>query len=171
VRFEVLHPQPGHYRADGSGTLSSNAMSCVLRIDNGHRSAWLSGDLDAERETRLALARPDLRADLLVAPHHGSATSSSPVLLNTLQPSGVLIQAGYRNRFHHPVALVLDRYRERGMRWWETPQCGAITWRSDDPGVARCERVQRRRYWHHNGADEAIFSSVEPDETVGSVAD
>lgn len=171
VRFEVLHPQPGHYRADGSGTLSSNAMSCVLRIDNGHRSAWLSGDLDAERETRLALARPDLRADLLVAPHHGSATSSSPVLLNTLQPSGVLIQAGYRNRFHHPAALVLDRYRERGMRWWETPQCGAITWRSDDPGVARCERVQRRRYWHHSGADGAIFSSVEPDETAGSVAD
>lgn len=153
VHFEVLHPQPGHYRTDGSGTLPSNAMSCVLRIHNGRRSAWLSGDLDAERETRLALARPDLRADLLVAPHHGSASSSSPVLLNTLRPSVVLIQSGYRNRFGHPAPVVTDRYRARGMRWVNSPQCGAATWFSDAPEAVRCERVQSRRYWHHKGAD------------------
>ena len=81
------------------------------------RAAWLSGDLDAERETRLALAQPGLRADLLLAPHHGSASSSSPVLLNTLRPSVVLVQSGYRNRFGHPASLVLDRYRERHMHW------------------------------------------------------
>jgi competence protein ComEC len=152
VRFEVLHPGAGHYRADGSSDWPSNAMSCVLRVDNGRRSAWLSGDLDADRETRLALERPELRADLLIAPHHGSASSSSPVLLNTLRPSLVLIQSGYRNRFHHPAPVVLERYRARGLRWVNTPQCGAATWRSDAPDAVRCERVQGRRYWHHGGA-------------------
>ena len=153
VHFEIVHPAPAQYRADGSGALPSNAMSCVLRIDDGRHSAWLSGDLDAERETRLALDRPDLRADLLLAPHHGSTTSSSPVLLNTLRPAVVIVQSGYRNRFGHPAPVVLQRYRERGVPWVNSPQCGAATWRSEVPQAVRCERVHGRRYWHQPGAE------------------
>ena len=171
VRFEMLHPTPDLIRPDGSGALPTNAMSCVLRIDNGRRSAWLSGDLDAERETRLAMAQPALRADLLVAPHHGSASSSSPVLLNTLKPSVVLIQSGYRNRFHHPAPRVLDRYRERGLFWVNTPQCGAATWQSDHPGELRCERVRGRRYWHQDGADGVPQPTEPPDAGEGGLVD
>jgi competence protein ComEC len=149
VRFDMLHPNPDHYRADGSAALASNAMSCTLRISAGVQSAWLSGDLDAERETRLSLAQPGLRATLLIAPHHGSKSSSSPVLLNTLRPHTVLVQSGYRNRFGHPAPEVLARYRERGMRWVNSPDCGAATWRSDRPGEVACERDRYRRYWHH----------------------
>lgn len=149
VRFDILHPEAGHYRADGSATLSSNAMSCTLRISAGNQSAWLSGDLDAERETRLSLAQPELRATLLVAPHHGSKSSSSPVLLNTLRPRWVLVQSGYRNRFGHPAPEVLARYRERGLRWVSSPDCGAATWRSNQPDRVSCERETGRRYWHH----------------------
>jgi competence protein ComEC len=147
VEFELLHPGPGHYGPGGEGLLSSNAMSCVLRVHNARRSAWLSGDLDAAQETRLALARPELRADLLLAPHHGSHSSSSPVLLNRLMPSRVLIQSGYRNRFGHPAPLVLQRYRERGMVWVNSPDCGAATWRSLDPQTLHCERQRDPRYW------------------------
>ena len=166
VQFEILHPQPTHYRLDGSGVLPSNAMSCVLRIDDGQHSAWLSGDLDAERETRLALERPDLRADLLLAPHHGSASSSSAVLLNTLRPSLVIVQSGYRNRFGHPAAQVLQRYRERGIPWLVTAQCGAMTWSSHAPRAARCERVHNRRYWHQSGATNGIWTDQEPPDSV-----
>jgi competence protein ComEC len=163
VRFELLHPTPDLIRPDGSGVLPSNAMSCVLRVSNASQSAWLSGDLDAERETRLALANPDLRASVLLAPHHGSLTSSSPVLLNTLRPSWVLIQSGYRNRFQHPAPAVLDRYRERGLRWVNTPECGAATWRSAVPDVVRCERQESRRYWHHVGALARASGAQAPD--------
>jgi competence protein ComEC len=126
-------------------------MSCVLRVANSREAAWLSGDLDAEGETRLALSRPDLRATLLLAPHHGSASSSSPVLLNTLRASTVLVQSGYRNRFGHPAPVVLERYRQRRMAWVETPQCGAATWQSAHPKVVHCRRETHRRYWHHPG--------------------
>jgi competence protein ComEC len=155
VDFEVLHPSPEHFGPDREGRLPSNAMSCVLRVGNGQRSAWLSGDLDAERETRLAMAQPGLRADLLISPHHGSASSSSPVLLNTLRPSVVLIQSGYRNRFGHPAPLVIERYRERQLHWVASPQCGAALWRSEVPDRVSCHRDQTRRYWHHPGAGEA----------------
>ena len=158
VSFEVLHPAAELYGPDGEGRLSTNAMSCVLRIDNGRRSAWLSGDLDAERETRLAVAQPQLRADLLIAPHHGSASSSSPVLLNVLQASVVLVQSGYRNRFGHPAPLVIDRYRARGMHWENSPQCGAATWRSEVPDQVLCHREIARRYWHHPGAETMVVT-------------
>ncbi|WP_297649385.1 DNA internalization-related competence protein ComEC/Rec2 [Hydrogenophaga sp.] len=148
VDFEVLHPQPGDYADDGTARLASNAMSCVLRVSSGAHSAWLGGDIDATREVRLALARPDERATVLLAPHHGSRTSSSPVLLNTLQPRWVLVQSGYRNRFGHPAPAVLERYAQRGIRWVNSPECGAATWNSARPDAVVCQREVYRRYWH-----------------------
>jgi len=155
VHFEVLHPQPQHYGADGKGLLSSNAMSCVLHVVAGEHSAWLGGDIDAAQEVRLALDHPQMRTTVLLAPHHGSLTSSSPVLLNTLQPAWVVVQAGHLNRFNHPSPRVLARYRQRGIPWVASPGCGAATWRSDAPGQVHCHRHAQRRYWHHPGeADE-----------------
>jgi competence protein ComEC len=148
VSFEVLHPSPGHYGPQGQGLLSSNAMSCVLRVASARHSAWLGGDIDAAQETRLALARPQERATVLLAPHHGSATSSSPVLLNTLQPRWVLVQSGYRNRFGHPSPVVVERYHQRGIAWVDSPDCGAAIWRSTAPEAVRCQRAVQRRYWH-----------------------
>lgn len=147
VDFEILHPQPAHYRDDGAPRLSSNAMSCVLRVSNGLHSAWLGGDIDAAQEVRLALSRPELRATVMLAPHHGSLTSSSPVLLNTLMPRRVIVQSGYRNRFGHPADTVLERFRQRGIGWVNSPDCGAATWRSEEPASVRCQREMTRRYW------------------------
>jgi competence protein ComEC len=70
------------------------------------------------------------------------------VLLNTLRPHWALVQSGYRNRFGHPAPEVLARYRERGLRWVTSPDCGAATWRSDRPDQVLCERDRLRRYWH-----------------------
>ncbi|WP_234263386.1 DNA internalization-related competence protein ComEC/Rec2 [Hydrogenophaga sp. NFH-34] len=162
VVFEVLHPRAALYGDPAGGrSLSSNALSCVLLVSNGRQAALLAGDLDAAQETRLALARPSLRADVLLAPHHGSRSSSSPVLLNTLRPAWVLVQAGYRNRFGHPAPEVLDRYRARGIRWAATPECGAITWRSDHPDGVACERARAPRYWQYR---------AEPTDPAGATA-
>ncbi|MDO9507625.1 hypothetical protein [Hydrogenophaga sp.] len=88
-------------------------------------------------------------------PHHGSLTSSTPVLLNALQPRWVLVQSGYRNRFGHPAQAVLDRYRQRAIQWVESPDCGAATWRSAEPDAVQCHRRESRRYWHHGDPNPA----------------
>ena len=149
VYFEVMHPWAQDYGPEGQALLDDNAMSCVLRVvsADGHESAWLTGDIDAEREVRLSMAFPQLKATVLVAPHHGSRTSSSPVWLNTLEPRHVIIQAGYRNAFGHPSVAVLDRYRQRGIPWATSAACGAITWQSDRPDEMGCWRQQSPRYW------------------------
>ena len=148
VDFEVLHPLASDY----DSTTKSNAMSCVLRISNGVHTALLAGDLEAAQELRL-VANPEmnqkLKADFLLVPHHGSKTSSTGAFLDAVQPQFALAQAGYRNRFNHPVESVLERYRERGIDVVKSPACGAATWRSVQPAEVLCQRQQGLRYWHH----------------------
>ncbi|MDB5967432.1 MAG: internalization-related competence protein ComEC/Rec2, partial [Polaromonas sp.] len=148
VDFEVLHPAAADY---GAGA-KSNAMSCVLRISNGLRTALLAGDLEAPQEARLAsdvAFQGKLAADFLLVPHHGSKTSSSALFLDRVGPRAALAQAGYRNRFGHPVPSVMDRYRERGIAVSTSPACGAAAWQSDRPDEIRCQRTQALRYWQH----------------------
>jgi competence protein ComEC len=149
VDFEVMHPPAGDY----ARAQKSNAMSCVLRISNGNNAALLAGDIELAQEQRLVAAGLDLRADLLLVPHHGSKTSSSPAFLDAVQPSLALAQAGYRNRFGHPAPPVLERYRERGIRVWTSPACGAARWSSAQPGSVACQRQTGLRYWHHRSGD------------------
>ena len=148
VDFEVLHPSAADYDAANK----SNAMSCVLRISSGGHTALLAGDLEAAQELRLVndpVLKEKLRADFLLVPHHGSKTSSSAVFLDAVQPRFALAQAGYRNRFGHPVDSVLARYHERGIQVVKSPVCGAALWRSDQPGELFCQRQLNVRYWHH----------------------
>ena len=145
VRFEILHPQ----EADYAGFTKPNAVSCVLRVGNGHAAVLLAGDIERVQEAALAARTPALQADLLLVPHHGSKTSSTPALLDAVQPRIALVQAGYRNRFGHPAGEVVARYAERGIEVVDSAHCGAARWSSAHPGNVRCERQEGRRYWHH----------------------
>jgi competence protein ComEC len=147
VRFELLHPP----RADYERALKPNALSCVLRIAGAAHSALLTGDIERAQEAALVAAdAPALRSELLVVPHHGSKTSSTADFLDAVQPREAVFQAGYRNRFGHPAADVVERYRERGIALHASPACGAYLWPGESPtaeGV--CQRNAARRYWHH----------------------
>jgi len=81
-------------------------------------------------------------------PHHGSRTSSTAAFLDAVQPRVAVIQAGYRNRFGHPVAQVLNRLAERQVLVSSSASCGAWTWDGNGPGV--CQRGRDRRYWQHH---------------------
>jgi competence protein ComEC len=144
VHFEFLHP------SEGEPAARPNASSCVLRISAaGVSSTLLAGDIEREQELRLAGRHGEaLQADVLLVPHHGSQTSSTPLFLEAVRPRTALVQAGYRNRFGHPAEAVLERYRERGVALVASPSCGAWQWRSDVGGWGRCQREAARRYWH-----------------------
>jgi competence protein ComEC len=148
VDFRVLHPRAEDYV--GAATRKPNTLSCVLSITDAQgRRALLTGDLEAEQELRLARDAPAaLRADVLLVPHHGSSTSSTPAFMDAVAPRVALVQAGYRNRFGHPAPEVAARYAERGIALHDTVHCGA--WRAASVFAdERCERLARRRYWHH----------------------
>ena len=145
VSFEILHPAASDY----TERRKPNALSCVLRISNGTRSALLAGDIEQAQEAVLAAQAAPLGADVLLVPHHGSKTSSTEVFLTAVHPSHAIVQAGYRNRFGHPAAPVMERYRRMDVNVVESPRCGAALWRSIDPSRVGCQRDEAPHYWHH----------------------
>ena len=148
VRFRVLQPGPAHY---ANARLKTNDLSCVVRVESDFGTALLTGDLEARGELELVRDDPDsLRADLLVVPHHGSTTSSTPSFIAAVAPEFAVYTPGYRNRFGHPRAEVMARYDAAGIRTFRTDFDGALTF-TFAPGAARtpiAEREVGRRYWH-----------------------
>ncbi|OZI53655.1 DNA internalization-related competence protein ComEC/Rec2 [Bordetella genomosp. 5] len=145
VRFTFLHPPAG------LGPASTNARSCVLRVEGAHHSVLLPGDIPREYEARLAAALP--ATDLVLAAHHGSNTSSGPELVRAASAAHVVFQAGYRNRYGHPTAAVVARWRAQETHAWRTDRDGAITVRSAGAGLAvEAQREAGRRYWHRDPA-------------------
>lgn len=145
VEFALLHPAPGDYRTARRG----NDLSCVLRVSAAGHSALLTADIERAAEAQLvARDARALRAELLLVPHHGSRSSSSPAFLSAVAPRWAVVTAGYRNRFHHPAEEVLERYRASGAALLRTDLDGAVQVRLGAAGVSvNSERHTTARYW------------------------
>ncbi len=143
VEFSFLHP------AD-LGPAQDNNLSCVLKVSTGEHSILLSGDIEKQAEFYLLRhAAGNLAADVLIAPHHGSKTSSTPEFINAVNPEWVLFPVGYRNRFRFPNEAIIARYESRGVRMLDTARHGAIEIRIDAGGMTVTRhRQQARRFWH-----------------------
>ena len=145
VEFSILHPDTLRYD-------KGNNASCVIRIEtqNGTR-VLLTGDIEAVAEQGLLQRSYDrLFADVLVVPHHGSLTSSSPAFVEAVRPQYALFATGYRNRYRFPHKIVIDRYRKSGAMLFDTAVHGAVTLRLNTEGrVSKVEpyRCDNRRYW------------------------
>ena len=146
VSFDVLHPAAASYADAG---LTPNARSCTLRIANGRTVILLAGDIEAAQEAGLVLGGADrLRADVLLAPHHGSGTSSTAAFLAAVRPAIGVFQVGWRNRYHHPKDAVWLRYGALGVRRLRTDEAGAVTIAFGDRVEVATWREQHRRYWY-----------------------
>lgn len=111
-----------------SDAAPGNSRSCVLRIMTEQAEIILPGDITAEEE-KAWLAEHDVSPDRLrvvVAPHHGSRTSSSDAWVSTLQPDAVVFSAGYRHPYGHPATEVQARYAAVGADLYNTATYGAI---------------------------------------------
>jgi competence protein ComEC len=147
VDFALLHPVEASY---ANPKLKANDLSCVLRVGSGAGSALLTGDIEARTEADLVRRdRAALRASLLVIPHHGSRTSSTPAFIVAVNPELAVFTPGYRNRFGHPRPEIVARYADAGIPTYRTDYEGALTF-TFEPGakpVVRREREVERRYW------------------------
>jgi competence protein ComEC len=146
VKFEVLHPVAEDYLE----TRKSNDRGCVLRIAVGQHTLLLPADIEAKSEREL-LARDvgALRADVLIVPHHGSRTSSTPPFVAAVSPAVAIFTVGYRNRFHHPRPDVVARYEALHSQLLQSDSAGAIEMRIPNSGAIEIApyKIQNPRYW------------------------
>jgi competence protein ComEC len=146
VEFAILHPTPADYAAQPK---KANHLSCVLRVVAGGKSLLLTSDIEAPDEAAM-LARPQtaasLHSDVVLAPHHGSRTSSTPAFVAAVGAQAVIFPMGYRNRFGHPRADVWQRWAATGAGLWRSDRDGALTVRLPSLEI-EAERAMRQRYW------------------------
>jgi competence protein ComEC len=146
VQFELLFPVPESYERERA---KPNTRSCTLKITVGDYALLLPGDIEAAQESELMNADAQkLAASVLLAPHHGSGTSSTLPFLQAVSPKMALFQVGYRNRYRHPKQEVYERYRELGIERFRNDESGAIALHFGQ-GIKVSEyRKQVPRYWH-----------------------
>ncbi len=138
AKVEVLFPP----QDQPTGTEPKNNDSMVLHVTYGATSVLLEGDAEKEVERRIArLYHP--HADLLKVGHHGSATSTTPEILNAVSPTFAIISVGYRNSFGLPKPAVLRRLQAAGARVYRTDLDGAVTFYLDGHSVSPPSQVNQ----------------------------
>lgn len=146
IDLEVLSPPADLYERRSS----TNSRSCVLRASLGGNSVLLTGDIPAREEARMAQSFVRRPVRLMLAPHHGSHSSSSEALLSWASPHWVSIQAGYRSRFGHPHPSVVARTLAHGACIVRSDASGAARWKFSPDGAVQVERwrIEHARYWN-----------------------
>lgn len=147
VAFRFLHPA---VETPSGPRVRANNRSCVLRVEAPGGRVLLTGDIERAAEQELLERAPGLlRAEVLLVPHHGSATSSTPDFVKQVAPRYAVFTVGYRNRFGHPRESVLARYLEAGSTVLRSDAAGAIELRFRRRNIeAIAWRDRARRYWH-----------------------
>lgn len=151
VSFNILSPVQPAMAAKMTKTNKANNKSCVILITTASGQAvLLTGDIEKKIEQQILKNYPDLTADVLLVPHHGSKTSSSMLFLQQLQPEIALFSYGYRNRFHHPHQKIVQRYKEMNINLFNTSN-GTIDIHRDitnNSWLVKQYRIEHRRFWH-----------------------
>jgi competence protein ComEC len=148
VKFRIFHPGPGD-------NLSGNNRSCVLKVSSEGQAVLIAGDIEESSEQRIVGKYAEkLHANILVAPHHGSNTSSTTEFIKAVAPAYVLFSVGYRNRFGFPKEDIIYRYQATGAHIMETAQEGAIQFEKEGNGLTVMSyRPEYRRFWHTSTDD------------------
>lgn len=143
VTFQFLYPTPDYLGLD-------NNSSCVLKISQGDRSLLLTGDIEKPAEKVLLEHPTELKATLLISPHHGSSTSSTPEFLAAVHPAWIFFPTGYLNRFGFPKPEVVVRSRAEGARLYDTAQDGAIFLDSQEGHPVKVTTFRQGRHFVWN---------------------
>ena len=133
---------------------TENDNSCVIMISDGKYNVLLTGDISRKVEKSLTANKniaKKLRADVIIAPHHGSKTSSSSRFIKAVSPEAVIFSAGFLNRWHMPNKAVLKRYEEFNVIPYSTAEQGMIQIKIAQQGLEiESYREHINPYWFAN---------------------
>jgi competence protein ComEC len=157
VDFQMIYPHPSSYE---DTVLTDNNRSCVLKITSAAGSLLVTGDIERSVETELIAQQKNnqdsisLKSDVMIAPHHGSKTSSSVEFINAVDPDLTVFTAGYLNRFRHPRPEIVKRYEDAQIKILRSDYHGAVILNfvadtSEGAVNVISWRQQNRRYWHY----------------------
>jgi competence protein ComEC len=127
ARLHILAPAPDYEARVPPG----NNDSLVMRISFGETAFLLAGDMERRTEDELFAQGLLEKTDVLKVGHHGSKTSSSPEMLNAVQPAFAVISVGFDNTYGHPSPATLNALSARHAAIYRTDEHGLVRIISD----------------------------------------
>lgn len=146
VEFKFLYP------FSGTKNKSKNNYSCVLKITYETHSILLTGDIEKAAEYAMLTQYPDLQADLVFAPHHGSGSSSTPEFVSGMRAKQVIFPTGFANRWRFPKQDIVDRWNKGGAEIFNIAATGQLdfNYSSNSPVSVSAWVTKNCRYWHQD---------------------
>lgn len=139
--YRAEHPQVGDTYSFGNASFTVLSPSCsypdnnnnsiVIRLTHGENTFLFTGDAEEEAEADMLAGGADVQADVLKAGHHGSSTSTSDEFLEAVSPSCAVISCAEGNKYGHPHAETMNKFRQAGITVYRTDEQGTITVSSD----------------------------------------
>uniref|UniRef100_U1KSG4 DNA internalization-related competence protein ComEC/Rec2 n=1 Tax=Pseudoalteromonas citrea DSM 8771 TaxID=1117314 RepID=U1KSG4_9GAMM len=128
---------------------SKNNNSCVVKVSDGTFSFLLPGDIERRAELSLLKHYPvgQLRSTILLAPHHGSKTSSSEEFIRAVNPEHVIYSRSYYSPWRLPHPEVVTRYRDLGINQLDTAVSGHIKIRVFDNELMIIKARVSKGFW------------------------
>ena len=119
---------------------SQNDQSLVTYFSSGKYSFLFPGDIEAQAEKLLIQQKIPLESTVIVAPHHGSKSSSTLPFLHQVKPEYVLFSSSLFGRNMFPAEIIEKRYFNIGSKAYKTARNGAITLKlaEDGLGIKTC---------------------------------
>ena len=123
--FESNEDNGNHHQSHDA---KRNNQGLVLRLQDGQRSFLFTGDIEKSAEKKLLSSRlkEQLKADVLIVPHHGSRTSSSPNFIRAVAPYYAIISAEKNSHGKFPASEVIKGYEKIGAQVINTARNGSI---------------------------------------------
>jgi competence protein ComEC len=144
--FEFLWP-----KKTNNASKQRNDDSCVVLVSSGKTKVLLTGDISKKVERQIINHYPELKANIIIVPHHGSSTSSSDNFLRHLSPDIALVSAGFINRWKMPTSEVLTRYADHDISVITTAESGQVIISfSDGDMKVKTYRQYFRPFWFSN---------------------
>ena len=129
---------------------SGNNNSCVIKISKGDKSILWTGDIEKKAEKYLIKKYGNiLQSTILIAPHHGSKTSSSVEFLKIVKPKIAIFAAGFQNSYNHPHKKIIQRYKNMDIKILTTICSGQISIDLNNFSIQE-HRKENNKYYHRN---------------------
>ena len=126
LQFQVLGPmETPSFSADAEGGPAANNASVVLDLTTRGLRILLAGDIEPEAQKAMLRNYPDVHADVLKMPHHGSANQSEE-LFAELGARVATISDGIGNDYGHPAPAALALLKLHHIATYRTDQQGDI---------------------------------------------
>lgn len=104
----------------------TNERGLAILADGSSFQTLITGDMGAAGEENLLHIAHFPQTEVLVAGHHGSATSTTQALLDAVKPEYALISVGEGNLYGHPAQETLERLEAAGAEVYRTDWDGTI---------------------------------------------